>query len=68
MATISIQIDHDLDAMTPDELVALNQDLGAAIDEIRAYRRLIKEVHDAKLGQMNSTDSASTDAVAFPEG
>ena len=47
--SLTIQFDHDLETMSDDELTALNQDMGATIDEIREYRRRITSVIDQRL-------------------
>lgn len=39
-----ITFDADLVALSMDELVALNQDMGRHIDNIREYRRTINKV------------------------
>lgn len=39
----------NLEALTPDELVELNQELGREIDAVREYRRKVKAVHDEKV-------------------
>lgn len=51
MDNLIIKFDADLTALSSDELIALNQEMGRRIDQIRAYRRDINAARDARIIQ-----------------